>query len=95
MSSLSEVADTGMGRECATSAISAPRVTTIDTSAAWASSISSIANARQRNEGSTPWTSTTSRPSEVFVATSTRVVRQLIRRRPFSSSTRGRLTWKS
>ena len=92
---MSDVAETGIGRECATSAMSAPRVMTIVTSAAWASSMSSMANARQRKDGSTPWTSTTSRPSEVFVATSTRVVRQLIRRRPFSSSTRGRLTWKS
>ena len=56
------------------------------TSAAWANSISSMAKARQRNDGSMPCTSTTSRPSEVFVATSTRVVRQLIRRRPSSSS---------
>ena len=95
MSSLSDVAVTGIGREWATSAMSAPIVSTIETSTDWASSMSSMAKARHRNDGSTPWTSTTSRPRGVSRATRMRVVRQLIRRRPPSMTTRGRFTWKS
>jgi hypothetical protein len=54
-----------------------------------------MVNERQRVDGSMPWTRMMSRSSEVEVAKRIRVVGQLMRRLPSSTTTRGRLTWKS
>ena len=51
----------GTGRECGTSASSAPRVTTICVPSASARSTISLQNERQRIEGSAPCSSTRSR----------------------------------
>ena len=95
MSSCSDVALIGSGRVCGTSASSAPSVTNVDTPTDWANSSSSMVKDRQRVDGSMPCTRITSRSVPEEVASRIRVVGQLIRRRPSSETTRGRLTWKS
>ncbi len=85
----------GRGRVCGTSASSAPRVMKVETPTDWANSSSSMVKDRQRVDGSMPCTRMMSRSIPADVASRIRVVGQLIRRRPSSDTTRGRLTWKS
>ena len=87
---------TGIGRVCGTSASRAPTVTSVVTPSCSASSSSSIVYDLQRIDGSMPSTMTTSRSMPGMCAHSRRVVGQVTRRWPSSSSPiSGRFTWKS
>src|SRR5665647_2912238 len=64
----SDVAVTGIGRLCGTSASRAPRVTTVVTPRRSAVSSTSEQNRRHRMDGSMPWTSATTSPEPGRVA---------------------------
>ena len=91
-----EAAVTGTGRVCGASASSAPSSTAVSTPSSSMIPTMSWQKDRQRMFGSMPWISTTSRSEPGSLASDIRVVGQLMRRvLPSTSSTVGRVTWKS
>ena len=85
-----------IGRECGTSPSSAPSVTTISHPVARATEITSSQNVGHRRFGSTPSSSTRSRPPcEVEPAENASAGHWISRITPSTSSTVGRAAWKS
>ncbi len=89
------VTETGTGRVCGVSASNAPRQNTCWAPLERSAEVSRLPNWRQRMFGSSPWTSTRSRPPGSW-AVRISVVGQVIARSPSGPvPTMGRLTWLS